>query len=82
MKDNAWPAIQLGFVPSLFFNEGWMWGRSRRIIAPSLSAHNVLDMLPAMAQVSPPMALLRVPSAADGSVLGWHWPRLWGLGVL
>lgn len=44
---------ELGIGPSLVFNEGDMWGRSRRIVSPPLSPHSVLGMLPAMTTVSP-----------------------------
>ena len=39
--------------PSLFFDEGKRWGRSRRIISPALNGHhNVANMIPAIAKVS------------------------------
>lgn len=39
--------------PSLFFDEGKVWGRSRRIISPPLNGHhNVANMIPAIAKVS------------------------------
>lgn len=38
--------------PSLFFDEGKRWGRSRRIISPALNGHhNVANMIPAIAKV-------------------------------
>ena len=37
---------------AMFFQTGKPWGRSRRIIAPNLTAHNVAGMLPIMSKVT------------------------------
>lgn len=42
-----------GLVPSLFFNEGREWGRSRRILSPGLNGHkNIANMIPTITKVS------------------------------
>lgn len=46
-----WAATELELMPSVLFAEGMIWGRCRRIVAPSLNAQNVVDMLPTMAAV-------------------------------
>lgn len=51
-KQFHWVADVMGFLPTLFFDEGRAWGRSRRIIAPSLHGHNVRDMIPTISEVS------------------------------
>lgn len=47
----SWPAMVLELVPSMFFDEGKDWGRSRRLISPSINGHNMLAVLPMMAKV-------------------------------
>ncbi|CBJ30458.1 cytochrome P450 [Ectocarpus siliculosus] len=43
----------VGVYPSLFFEEGKEWGRSRRLIAPFLSGHkNVAGMVPSIAKIA------------------------------
>ena len=46
-----WAGNQFGLIPSLFFDEGKNWGRSRRIISPLLARHNVASMLPVVVKV-------------------------------
>eukprot|EP00752_Nemacystus_decipiens_P003173 g2936.t1 len=49
----SWMSERIGMDPSLFFDEGKRWGRSRRIISPALSGHhNVANMVPAMAKIA------------------------------
>eukprot|EP00903_Cladosiphon_okamuranus_P007588 g7361.t1 len=49
----SWMAERIGLGPSLFFDEGKQWGRSRRIISPALNGHhNVANMIPAMAKIA------------------------------
>lgn len=50
----------IGITPSMFFEEGKAWGRSRRIIAPSLNAHNVMDMLEVISTVRRQLVWLHV----------------------
>lgn len=48
-----WMSKRVGLEPSLFFDEGKQWGRSRRIISPALNGHNnVANMIPAMAKIA------------------------------
>lgn len=46
-----WAAEKLGLLPSMFFDEDEKWGRSRRLICPSLNARNVTDMIPTISHV-------------------------------
>lgn len=51
-KDQMpWMSRSVGLNPSLFFDEGKEWGRSRRIMSPSLNEHNVGNMIPAITKV-------------------------------
>ncbi|CAM9573088.1 unnamed protein product, partial [Scytosiphon promiscuus] len=44
---------KVGLNPSLFFDEGKEWGRSRRLISPALNGHqNVADMIPAITKIA------------------------------
>ncbi|CAM9835267.1 unnamed protein product [Ectocarpus fasciculatus] len=44
---------KVGIYPSLLFEEGKEWGRSRRLIAPFLSGHkNVAGMVPSIAKIA------------------------------
>lgn len=45
-------AKELGIYPALTLDEGTEWGRSRRLIAPHFSGHNVRAMVPAIVEVS------------------------------
>ncbi|CAM9729929.1 unnamed protein product [Ectocarpus sp. 4 AP-2014] len=48
-----WMSKKVGVYPSLFFEEGKEWGRSRRLIAPFLSGHkNVVGMVPSIAKIA------------------------------
>ncbi|CAN0394924.1 unnamed protein product, partial [Ectocarpus sp. 12 AP-2014] len=48
-----WMSNKIGAYPSLFFEEGKEWGRSRRLIAPFLSGHkNVAGMVPSIAKIA------------------------------
>ena len=47
-----WAAKKVGMEPSLFFDEGTNWGRSRRILSPALNGHsNVANMIPTITKV-------------------------------
>eukprot|EP00752_Nemacystus_decipiens_P003174 g2937.t1 len=49
----SWMAPKIGLDPSLFFDEGKRWGRSRRIISPALNGHhNVANMIPAIVKIT------------------------------
>eukprot|EP00904_Undaria_pinnatifida_P007026 jgi/Undpi1/3453/HiC_scaffold_16.g06825.m1 len=41
-----------GMAPSMFFDEGKEWGRSRRLISPNLSGHNIAAMLPMISKIA------------------------------
>lgn len=47
-KGFQWATDIVGVSPSLFTDEGADWGRSRRLVAPPLSGHNVRKMVPAI----------------------------------
>lgn len=47
----TWSATELELIPSMFFDEGKDWGRSRRLISPNLNGHNVMAMLPIISKV-------------------------------
>lgn len=48
-----WAVKNVGLEPSLFFDEGTNWGRSRRILSPALNGHsNVANMIPSITKVS------------------------------
>ena len=47
--------------PSMFFDEGKEWGRSRRLISPNLNGHNIATMLPMISKV--PMRRIHLGSA-------------------
>ncbi|CAM9310255.1 unnamed protein product [Ascophyllum nodosum] len=49
--ESRWLAKQAGVMPSMFFNEGKEWGRSRRLISPNLVGHNVTAMIPYISKV-------------------------------
>ncbi|CAN0205555.1 unnamed protein product [Ascophyllum nodosum] len=38
---TLWAAKEAGLAPSLFFDEGKQWGRSRRLISPNFVGHNL-----------------------------------------
>ncbi|CAM9310328.1 unnamed protein product [Ascophyllum nodosum] len=42
---TLWVGKQAEVVPSMFFDEGKEWGRSRRLISPNLVGHNVTAMI-------------------------------------
>lgn len=46
-----WAAGKLGVVRSMFFDEGKEWGRSRRLISPSMNEHNIAGMVPVISEV-------------------------------
>eukprot|EP00903_Cladosiphon_okamuranus_P020514 g18832.t1 len=49
----SWMSARIGMNPSLFFDEGKRWGRSRRVLSPALSGHqNVANMVPAVAKIA------------------------------
>lgn len=50
-KGFQWATDIVGVSPSLFTDEGADWGRSRRLVAPPLSGHNVRKMVPAITKV-------------------------------
>ncbi|CAM9435860.1 unnamed protein product [Hapterophycus canaliculatus] len=46
-------SARVGLNPSLFFEEGKGWGRSRRLISPALNGHqNAADMVPSIAKIA------------------------------
>eukprot|EP00752_Nemacystus_decipiens_P014607 g13007.t1 len=47
----TWGSQQLGLRDSMFFAEGKAWGRSRRLISPNLSGHNIATMLPLVSKI-------------------------------
>eukprot|EP00752_Nemacystus_decipiens_P014601 g13003.t1 len=47
----TWASEQVGVKDSMFFAEGKVWGRSRRLISPNLNGHNVATMLPVMSKI-------------------------------
>lgn len=46
-----WAGTAVGMCPALFTDEDKAWGRSRRLVAPPFSGHNVRTMVPAMVKV-------------------------------
>lgn len=63
-SDLKWPASQVGIGESMFFQEGEKWGRSKRLISPSLSSHNIEGMLSYIYTVAEGMCT-KIESDAD-----------------
>ncbi|CAN0228567.1 unnamed protein product [Pylaiella littoralis] len=47
-----WMSKEVGLGQSLLFDESKEWGRSRRVISPSLNEHNVVKMIPTITKIA------------------------------
>lgn len=68
-KKLTWAAGEAGMIPSMFFDEGKEWGRSRRLIAPNLNGHNIAVMLPLISKIAERLCAKLAAQADAGEVV-------------